>query len=549
MHDGSGKGTATALIELPVEERIFATVGKSLLVSRKNQIKYNKILRNFRNLETNDAELISLLIELFSERNDHQAVLEMFDRYLLVQTWDYEGASNLQLGTQEKMLRLVVEAMGSLDEESRATDLEQMLSTSNFTNLSKEKFETWKAEETPIPDFEMPLLDGTIWRLEEHRGKIIVLNFWASWCGPCQKELPELEKWKNGHPDVEVIAVSMDNKEERARKGAKELKISLPVSHAPKLGRIFGIEALPSMRVIDQKGVLIYEGRGYSTKTFERLDSVVEKAEKEDSSKKTWATYRHFSDATLELQRYLPVVDLVGAYSDQDQVWLLREEGAPVLLPEDEKGLLDVALRFELQNGTQAAELDGAIIVDKTGLLLRKLEDNAIAWTLGFSSRIVALLVQNHKIWVATEDELIVLDRNGAVLERRKGEYLSLAVSDSGVWALMNGRKDLLQFSNGKIKTLEENISLGRQIDQFGGVSGLGVEQILWRKDRYGKMQQLFLRSDRVLVSLDSEGQIGFLLKLESTAKILSVNIDQDPEDELLVVMQEKGVAILDVIE
>jgi hypothetical protein len=295
--------------------------------------------------------------------------------------------------------------------------------------------------------------------------------------------------------------------------------------------------------------VLIYEGRGFSKKTFARLDFVVDRAEKQEGSKRTWANLRSFSSSKLEVQRYLPVVDLLGAYSVQNQVWLLRKEGAPILLPENEKGLMGVSLRSELKNGIRAVDLNGAIVVDNTGLLLRKVANDAVAWTLGFSSPIIELLVQDQYLWVAIEDELIVLDKNGAVLQRRKGDYLSLALGNSGVWGLMNGVKHLLRFKDGKIQISEEEKSLGLRIDQFGGVTGLGVEQILWRKDKDGNMRPLFLRSDNVLVSLDSKGEIDFLLKLEAKSKILSVNTDQDPEDELLVVMQEKGVAILDVIE
>ena len=66
------------------------------------------------------------------------------------------------------------------------------------------------SEDTPriAPSIELTLLDGSRWRLSDHRGQVVVLNFWASWCEPCTEELPAFQRVAaQGATDLEVVGV------------------------------------------------------------------------------------------------------------------------------------------------------------------------------------------------------------------------------------------------------------------------------------------------------------------------------------------------------
>lgn len=73
--------------------------------------------------------------------------------------------------------------------------------------VTKEELLTYMQDD-PAPDFTLPLLTGEEVSLSDYRGKIVILNFWQSWCGPCKVEMPEFEKLMAEQEDVVVLAVN-----------------------------------------------------------------------------------------------------------------------------------------------------------------------------------------------------------------------------------------------------------------------------------------------------------------------------------------------------
>jgi cytochrome c biogenesis protein CcmG/thiol:disulfide interchange protein DsbE len=103
-------------------------------------------------------------------------------------------------------------------------------------------------------------LSGARINLKSLRGKVVLLNFWATWCAPCQIEMPAFSAWqqKYGPQGFQVIGISMDDGEAPVRKVVKRLKTDYPIAMGDaKLGeRYGGVLGLPLSYLIDRKGVI-----------------------------------------------------------------------------------------------------------------------------------------------------------------------------------------------------------------------------------------------------------------------------------------------------
>ena len=121
------------------------------------------------------------------------------------------------------------------------------------------------------PDFRLPsLIDGGgEASLKAYAGRVVVLDFWASWCAPCAKTLPRLSQLGAGRPEVAVLALSID--EDRAKAldmlGRKEAAHpGLTYLHDGKraVAEAYDLKGMPSLVIIDRKGVLRYRHDGYT---------------------------------------------------------------------------------------------------------------------------------------------------------------------------------------------------------------------------------------------------------------------------------------------
>ncbi len=110
------------------------------------------------------------------------------------------------------------------------------------------------------PDFTRQDLNGRAVHLAGLRGKVVLLNFWATWCAPCQVEMPTFSAWQRqyGSRGLEIVGVSMDDSAAPARRVVERLKVDYPVAMGDaQLGmRYHGVLGLPLTFLIDRDGVI-----------------------------------------------------------------------------------------------------------------------------------------------------------------------------------------------------------------------------------------------------------------------------------------------------
>jgi thiol-disulfide isomerase/thioredoxin len=118
----------------------------------------------------------------------------------------------------------------------------------------------------PAPAFKASTLDGKPLSLADYKSKVILLNFWATWCGPCRSEIPDLVELQNKYKDqLQIIGLVVDDDDEGAvKKFAQNFGINYPIAMATDEMRMEygGIPALPTSFVLDGEGRVVQKHEG-----------------------------------------------------------------------------------------------------------------------------------------------------------------------------------------------------------------------------------------------------------------------------------------------
>ena len=118
------------------------------------------------------------------------------------------------------------------------------------------------------PGFVRADLAGRQVRLADYRGKLVLLNFWATWCAPCRKEMPLFSKWQRGYgaQGLQIIGVSMDDDVTSVKQLLAQHPVQYPIVMGDaKLGEQFGgVLGLPLSFLIDAKGRIVARYQGES---------------------------------------------------------------------------------------------------------------------------------------------------------------------------------------------------------------------------------------------------------------------------------------------
>jgi thiol-disulfide isomerase/thioredoxin len=114
----------------------------------------------------------------------------------------------------------------------------------------------------PTPVLNLKDVGGRLHDLTDYRGKVLVVNFWATWCAPCREELPSLERLRDALRDkpVQVLAVNVNEGESRVRRFLTEVLLHLPVllDRNGEAQRAWRVRGLPATFLLDQDGAIRY---------------------------------------------------------------------------------------------------------------------------------------------------------------------------------------------------------------------------------------------------------------------------------------------------
>jgi len=130
----------------------------------------------------------------------------------------------------------------------------------------------------PLPPWTLSLRDGTELSFHEMRGQPMLLALWASWCPSCLEELPQLQALGLRHPQLRLVAVSLDDGPDAGAavdRVVSQLGLGMPVAVAPGLGAALGVEALPTTLLVGPGGIVVHRERGYGMGRLARLESAV----------------------------------------------------------------------------------------------------------------------------------------------------------------------------------------------------------------------------------------------------------------------------------
>jgi cytochrome c biogenesis protein CcmG/thiol:disulfide interchange protein DsbE len=133
----------------------------------------------------------------------------------------------------------------------------------------------------PPPEIDLPELNsGKQIKLAALRGKVVVVDFWASWCAPCKEEMPVLESLSKRYKDqLVVIGVSVDNEAGNAKKFLSTVKVSFPIVHdaGHRVADKFKPPRMPTSYVIDKAGKIRFVHAGFRKEDGPKLEEEIVK--------------------------------------------------------------------------------------------------------------------------------------------------------------------------------------------------------------------------------------------------------------------------------
>ena len=418
----------------------------------------------------------------------------------------------------------------------------------------------WRATLHPEEDFVVSPLQGPDWSLSDHRGDVVLLSFWATWCQPCRKELPELVELQQelSEQGFQLLAISVDDDNaqtlEEVAKYAQKLGIPSQVAHAPDLGKRFSVDAIPALRLLGKNGELRYEAKGYSKTALERLENRIDDVleDPHDGASPIGAVW---DESPAKLLKFVPLADADAIWADAEHIVVSVQGASPAIFTANGDMLSAPDGSEGYTWATQmVAWLDGPIGSDRGKHWIRAWDaDGMTRWLITTPSPVQALIRADDKIWVATQNQVLVIDADGTVVAQADGQYSSLLYDDGQVWAGNDASSWQLSMhpastDAGPHIVPTQKSAGGATLGPNGIRAGAVVSQVLTgRFGPNGESRLVVARPDGVVIGFAKQYRPTFLLSLDQTVRLAHTDSDKNGKDELLISVTNQGLAIVDL--
>ena len=195
--------------------------------------------------EESDARYAEGLLKFYEENKDNAIGPWAFCNYLM-----YKDFTEAEI---DELLKVAPAEYAQLKRVEKAKNAARQLAVT--------------AEGKKFTDFEVPVGDGTVQKLSDYvgKGKVTLVDFWASWCGPCRAEIPKLQALKAKYGDkFDVLGVAVWDNPDDSRKAMEQLEITWPViigtQQLTEPTDLYGIKGIPHIIIFGPDGTILSRG-------------------------------------------------------------------------------------------------------------------------------------------------------------------------------------------------------------------------------------------------------------------------------------------------
>lgn len=131
------------------------------------------------------------------------------------------------------------------------------------------------------PDFTLKSKSHGNYKLSEQVGNVLLVNFWASWCGPCREEMPLLQDLQDKYEDVgfSIVAINVDENSELANNFLAKVDVDYPIlyDNTAQVSQLYQVEAMPTTVIVDRNGKMRFFHKGFKPGYEKKYEKEIKK--------------------------------------------------------------------------------------------------------------------------------------------------------------------------------------------------------------------------------------------------------------------------------